>query len=124
MTPVEAMAARKVFVVEDEMMIALMIEDVLRGLGCEIVGPVSRLESALQIAKEARFDAAILDITIRGGEVYPVADVLIERDIPFMFASGYGDWALPEAFRGLPRLPKPFTPDELENALRALPKAA
>lgn len=84
----------------------MLIEDVLETLGCVIVGPVSKLEAAVQIAKGEQFDAAILDITIRGGQVFPVAEVLMERHIPFIFASGYGDWSLPENFRGRPRLVK------------------
>ncbi len=116
----EAAANQRVLVVEDELMIALMIEDVLRALGCGILGPVSRLQAAIDLATEAPFDAAILDVTIRGGQVFPVAEVLEARDIPFMFASGYGEWALPEPFQGRPRLSKPFTPDELAKALRDL----
>lgn len=114
------LANRRILVVEDEMMVAVWIEDILETLGCVIVGPVSKLEAAIQIVKEEQFDAAILDITIRGGQVFPVAEVLIERQIPFIFASGYGDWALPENFRGRPRLAKPFTFDELAGTLHAL----
>jgi CheY-like chemotaxis protein len=114
------LANRRILVVEDEMMVAVWIEDILETLGCVIVGPVSKLEAAVQIVKEEQFDAAILDITIRGGQVFPVAEALMERHIPFVFASGYGDWALPENFRGRPRLPKPFTFDELAETLHAL----
>jgi CheY-like chemotaxis protein len=118
------LANRRILIVEDEMIIAMLIEDILATLGCVVVGPVSKLEAAVKIAKTEPFDAAILDITIRGGQVFPVAEVLMERHIPFVFASGYGDWALPEAFRGRPRLPKPFTAKELEDALYALPALA
>jgi DNA-binding response OmpR family regulator len=111
---------RRIFVVEDEMLIAIVIEDVLEALGCVIVGPVAKLQVAVRMAREERIDAALLDVTIRGGNVFPVATILQERGIPFLFASGYGDWALPEDFRGVPRLEKPFTIDELEAALRAL----
>jgi two-component SAPR family response regulator len=113
-------AGRKILVVEDEMLIAMIIEDVLQAVGGEIVGPAATLEKALKLAKEEMFDAAILDITIRGGKVYPVAELLLDRSIPFVFASGYGDWALPEGLRGKPRLMKPFTAAALEERIKAL----
>lgn len=110
----------RVLVVEDETLIAIMIEDTLMELGCEIVGPTGRLDKALQLVNEAKFDAAILDVTIRGGKVYPVAEELVARGIPFVFASGYGDWALPETLRDKPRLMKPFTISALEERIRLL----
>jgi two-component SAPR family response regulator len=110
----------RILVVEDETLIALMIEDTLIELGCEIVGPTGKLDMALQLTKEGNFDAAILDVTIRGGKVYPVAEQLAERGIPFVFASGYGDWALPETLRNKPRLMKPFTVSALEGQIRFL----
>jgi two-component SAPR family response regulator len=114
----------RVLVVEDEMLIAVLIEDTLMGLGCEIVGPAAKLETALQLVDEGQFDIAILDVTIRGGKVYPVAEQLLARGIPFVFASGYGDWALPESLRDQPRLMKPFTMRALENQIRALCEGA
>lgn len=111
---------RRILVVEDEIMIAILIEDMLETLGCDVVGPASRLDEALRLAREVAFDAAILDVTIRGGQSFPVAEVLQERNIPFVLASGYGEWALPEAFRGNTRLQKPFTATEFEGALNAI----
>jgi two-component SAPR family response regulator len=78
------------------------------------------LETALQLARDEAFDIAILDITVRGGKVYPVAEQLMERGIPFVFASGYGDWALPPSLRHRRRLMKPFTAAELEEHVRLL----
>jgi two-component SAPR family response regulator len=111
---------RRILVVEDEMLIALMIEDAVQDSGGEIVGPVATLEKALKLAEEEEFDAAILDVTIRGGKVYPVAELLLARGIPFVFASGYGDWALPDELRDKPRLTKPFTAAALEEQVRSL----
>jgi DNA-binding response OmpR family regulator len=110
----------RVLVVEDETLIAIMIEDTLIELGCEIVGPTGKLDMALQLTKEGNFDAAILDVTIRGGKVYPVAEQLAERGIPFVFASGYGDWALPESLRNKRLLTKPFTVSALEEQIKLL----
>jgi len=111
---------RRILVVEDETLIAILIEDVLESLGYEVVGPVSKLEIALKLASEQTFSAAILDVTIRGGEVFPVAEVLRDRGIPFVLASGCGAWALPETFKDQALLPKPFNGDELEAAVSAM----
>jgi DNA-binding response OmpR family regulator len=109
-----------VLVVEDEMLIAVTIEEALQDLGCIVVGPVGRLEAALQMAGAERLDVAILDFSIRGGLVFPVAETLRARGIPFVFASGYGDWVLPDPFAAQPRLTKPFTLRQLEAAVRLM----
>ena len=72
------------------------------------------------LAIEASIDAAILDVNIRGGHTYAVADTLAERGIPFIFCSGYSDWALEERHRDRPRLSKPYSPQELEERLMQL----
>jgi CheY-like chemotaxis protein len=110
----------RILVVEDEMLIALMIESTLQKLGCIIVGPASRLEQAQRLASEEALDAAILDITIRGGAVYPVAEQLLARGVPFVIASGYGDWSLPEPLRNQPRLTKPFTEEDVQEQINRL----
>ena len=110
----------RVLVVEDETLIVMEIEGVLEALDCKIIGPTGKLETALVLAVEEAFDIAILDVTIRGGKIYPVAERLLARGIPFALASGYGDWALPEALRDQPRLLKPFTTAELEAQIRLL----
>lgn len=110
----------RVLVVEDEAVVSLDIEDILKAMGCEILGPTGRLDAALELATNGDPDAAILDVMIRGGRVFPVAERLIERDIPFVLASGYGDWALPQKFQNLPRLTKPYTNAELEEQIRRL----
>ena len=113
-------AGCRVLVVEDETLIALLIEDMLAAMDCEIVGPIGKLETAIQIAQEGKFDIAILDVTIRGGKVYPVAEHLLAHGVPFVLASGYGDWALPPSLRDQRRLTKPFTAAELEEQVRLL----
>ncbi len=116
------LAGLRVLVVEDEMLIALLIEDVLVEMGCVVVGPVSGLEEALRLARDVAIPISIafLDVTIRGGLVFPVADALMARNVPFILASGYGAWALPEHLRALPRLSKPFSRPDLEAQVRAL----
>ena len=120
MTALVSLAGLRVLVVEDDMLIAIHIEEVLQDLGCVVVGPVGKLDAALRMADDEALDAAVLDVNVRGGHVYPVAERLRARGIPFALASGYGDWALPEAFRNQSRLTKPFTARELEAQVLAL----
>ncbi len=108
---------RRVLVVEDEMTIALIVEEMLIDMGAQVIGPESRLDAALLLAGEAALDAAILDVNIRGGNSYPIADILAERGIPFLFCSGYNDWALEERHRARPRLTKPYSLKELEDVV-------
>jgi CheY-like chemotaxis protein len=112
-------AGLRILVVEDETLIAVLIEDVLKDLRCEVVGPVSRLDAALRLAQEGALDSAILDVRIRGGQVYPVTEQLLARKIPFSLVSGYDDWVLPESLREQPRLTKPFRQHHLEEQVRA-----
>lgn len=118
--PPNDLTGRRILVVEDDILIAMLIEEILQDLGCVIVGPVATLDAALRLAGDAALDAAMLDVTIRGGHVYPVAERLRARGIPFILASGYGDWALPEAFRDMPRLTKPFTARDIEKQMNLL----
>lgn len=120
MTEPASLTGRRILVVEDDMLIAVLIEETLQELGCTVVGPVGKLDAALRLAASEALDAAILDVNIRGGHVYPVAEPLRTRGIPFALASGYDDWALPAAFRDQPRLTKPFTRGELERQVRLL----
>ena len=115
-----SLAGCRILVVEDETLIAVVIEEILQELGCVVVGPVARLDAALQLARDEVLDAAVLDVTIRGGHVQPVAEQLLARGIPFVLASGYGDWSLPENLRDQPRLTKPFTQVDLEQHVNVL----
>jgi CheY-like chemotaxis protein len=99
-------AGLRVLLVEDEIMIALLVEEILAEFGHTVVGPASRIDRALELVASEAIDVAILDVNIDGKEVYPVAEALAARGIPFMFVSGYG--TLPERFRDRPRLTKPF----------------
>ena len=120
MMTTDSLAGCRILVVEDEMLIAVMIEETLQDLGCVVVGPVAKLDAALRLARDEALDAAILDVTIRGGQVYPVAEHLFVRGIPFVLASGYGDWALPENLQDQPRLTKPFSARDIEKHVRLL----
>ena len=108
----------RVFVAEDEVLIALVIQDILEELGHSIVGPAARVEDALQTAREGSFDFAILDVKLADSEVYPVAEILAARGIPFAFATGYGQDSLAAAFRSRPVLSKPYTMPDVAAIIR------
>jgi CheY-like chemotaxis protein len=112
--------SRRVLIVEDEMLVAMMIEDALTDLGMEVAGTAGTIEEALAAAHAEAFDCAILDVHLHGLDVYPVADALAARGVPFAFATGYGQGALPEKYRNRPSLPKPFTSQDLERILAKL----
>ena len=105
----------RVLLVEDENLVALLLEDMLADLGHSVVGPVARLKRALEIARHESIDAAILDVNINGEEAYPIAEVLAARNIPFAFSTGYGKGSLPVAYRDRPSLQKPFQQQDLEK---------
>jgi CheY-like chemotaxis protein len=110
---------RRVLLVEDEAMIALLLEDMLGDLGCEVVGPAYALAPAMALASgEAPIDVAILDVNIAGHPVFEVADALRARQVPLVFSSGYGESGLRDVDRGAPVLGKPFRAGELAAALR------
>ena len=110
-------APRRVLIVEDEMLVSILIEDALTDLGIEVAGVAATLEEALAHAEEGNFDCAILDVHVQGKDVFPVAEALAARGVPFVFATGYGQRGVPEKYRGRPVLQKPFMAPDLERAL-------
>jgi CheY-like chemotaxis protein len=113
-------ASPRILIVEDEMMIAMLLEDLLRSYGCTVVGPVARVKSAVELASSEPIDAAILDLNIAGDAVYPVADALAARGIPFLFVTGYQARAITQPYQGRPTLQKPFRPQTLKQTLDAI----
>jgi CheY-like chemotaxis protein len=116
----ERLAGRRILLVEDELLVAMMVEDMLRDEGCAIVGPVGRVAPALKAAREESLDAAVLDINLAGEAVYPVAKALAERKVPFVFTTGYERDALPAEHAHRSRLAKPFMPAQLIEKLLGL----
>jgi CheY-like chemotaxis protein len=110
----------RILIVEDEMLVAMLIEDAITDLGHEIVGPEMRLETALETAAREQFEFAILDINLAGKQSFPVADCLSQRGIPFMFASGYGAAGLVEPYLSAEVIQKPFSPRQIEDALKKI----
>ena len=116
----DGVARFRVLVVEDEPLIGMDIEDAVEGLGHEVVGPIAELDKALDLAADASLDCAILDINIRGGLSYPVADILINRGLPVLLLSGYSERTLPERLHEVARLSKPFAEAQLDKEIRDL----
>jgi len=114
----------RILVVEDEYLIRMLLEDMLADLGYEIAGAVGSIAEAKKHAAETAFDIAILDVNLDGEEVFPVADLLAKRGLPFVFVTGYGEGSLPDAYRGRPALQKPFQSEQLKNTLAGLLAAA
>jgi two-component SAPR family response regulator len=110
---------QRVLIVEDEIVVALFLEDVLAEHGYEVAGVVSHLDDAM--TRETDYDIALLDVHINGRNVFDFADQLAQRGIPFVFATGYGERGIPERHRGSPVLQKPFQPHDLKRALDEIP---
>ena len=108
---------KRILVVEDELMIRMLLEDMLGELGYIIAAEAGRIEEALEAAKTGVFDLAILDVNLNGQTIAPVADALVARGTPFVFATGYGERGLPEGYRDRPTLKKPFHMDGLSQTL-------
>jgi PAS domain S-box-containing protein len=106
---------RRILLVEDEALVAMMIQDVLIESGHSVIGPVSRAAEALHAAKESDFDAAILDINLGDGMAYPVADILSARGVPFVFVTGYEADTVDDRFRTVPVLQKPIERQMLQR---------
>lgn len=107
--------------IEDEPLILLLLKDMVDALGGTVVSEARLLSEALDKARTVEVDAAILDLNLGGSKAYPVADALIERNIPFVFASGFGVGGIDAAYRRFPVVEKPYQLDDLENGLvRAL----
>jgi CheY-like chemotaxis protein len=117
MTGGDELNGLRILVVEDEAAISLLLEDMLLDFGCELVGPAARLSSALDIAARETIDLAILDVNVAGEPIYPVAEALAERGVPFVFSTGYGSAGIKDAFRDRPVLQKPFAQHDLKQKL-------
>ncbi len=117
--PPAGKSAKRILLVEDELMIRMLLEDMLGELGYTIAAEAGRVEEALQAAKTADFDLAILDVNLNGEPIGPVAEALVARGLPFVFATGYGERGLPEPYRDRPTLKKPFQLDSLKQTLQS-----
>lgn len=118
--PLAQQPNQRVLIVEDDPLIATMMEDIMEDMGLTVIGPAGKLEEALALAANAGIDIALIDIHIQGGEAYPVAEALAERGIPFAFSTGSDTESLPEKYRSTPTLLKPFLQEEVQQVLAEL----
>jgi len=109
---------RRVLVVEDESLVAMLLETILEDMGCTPVGPASNIDDGAAMARDTtELDAALLDVNVAGRQVFPVAEALKARGVPFVFSTGYGEGGLPDEWRGNPTIQKPFTEAAVRDAL-------
>jgi len=113
----QRLSGLRILVVEDEFLVSVALEDDLRDAGADLVGPFSNLAAALAGAEAQSFDLALLDINLGGTMVYPLADALMARRVPFLFLSGYTGADLPARFTGQRRMSKPYDPTRLIDAI-------
>jgi CheY-like chemotaxis protein len=109
----------RILVVEDEAMVSMLLEDMVLDCGGEIVGPVARFNDALELAHQAEFGVAVLDLNLNGTLSYPIAEVIREHGIPVIFATGYGADGLLDRFSDCPTLQKPFSQQDFAEAVAA-----
>jgi CheY-like chemotaxis protein len=110
----------RLLVVEDEYLIRMLVEDMLADLGYDVAAAVGTIDEAREFATNGDFAAAILDVNVDGEWIFPVADILAKRRLPFVFVTGYGERSLPEPYRDRPALQKPFQVEQLKNALAGI----
>ncbi len=111
----------QVFVVEDETLVSMMLEDMLAEFGCIIAGVSASVSDALsKVQATPNIDAAILDVNIGGEMIFPVADLLVERKVPFVFSTAYGRPELVRQYPGSKLLNKPYAPEALAGVLAEL----
>jgi CheY-like chemotaxis protein len=112
-------ASKRIFIVEDELMIRMLLEGMLTDLGHAVAAEAGSIEEAISLAKQAEFDVAVLDVNLNNKPITPVVEVLVQRGLPFVFASGYGQRGVPEAYQQSPTLQKPFQIEALARAIDA-----
>ena len=109
-----------ILIVEDEYMLAVHVADVLRAQGATIVGPVGSVREAMALVEGSELDAAVLDVNLRNERVYPVADALLVRGVPIVFATGYEELLIQRPYVGIPRCSKPYDQASLVEMLQKL----
>ena len=113
-------AKRQILVIEDEALVAMLVEDALLDCGFDVIGPARSVAEALELLEAEQPAAAVLDLNLGGENSLAVADALSARGIPFLVATGYGSAGLPQTHRHVPVLPKPYDPADLTTLVERL----
>ena len=113
-------SSRRVLVVEDEVLVAWLLEDMLADLGCAVLGPAASVKQALAMIDAEAIDVAVLDVNLNGQLSYPIADALAARGVPFVFSTGYDKDRMLDGYKTFPVLQKPFHQSELSDILAKL----
>ncbi len=111
------LTGRRILLVEDSPVVGPFTAELLEELGCEVVGPAPNMAAARELIEAGGYDAALMDVHIRGERVFPLCEVLEAKRLPFVLTSGYADWQMPDKWADRPRLQKPYTLDEVGQAL-------
>lgn len=120
MTSDRSLVGKRILVVEDEYFIASDLKRALAGAGAEVVGPVGALGPAEDLVERDGIVAAVLDVNLEGEHTYSLMDTLIADQVPVLLVTGYDEWALPEKYRAIPRLTKPFALGLVASQVAAL----
>lgn len=110
---------RQVLIIEDDALVAMLLQDMLTDIGFEVVGTIDQYAEAFEKAKSMAFDVAILDVSLNGPHTFQIAEAIADRGIAFLFSTGYNSGILPLSLRHVPLLQKPFQQSNLKQALRA-----
>jgi CheY-like chemotaxis protein len=115
-----SLKGRRILLIEDSPVVGPFTADLLAELGCVVVGPAPNMAAARELIDAGEFDGALIDIHIRGERVFPLCELLQTHGLPFAFTSGYADWQMPDKWQSRPRLQKPYTLGQVEEALSGL----
>ncbi|MEO8455415.1 MAG: response regulator [Sphingomicrobium sp.] len=114
------LTGRRILLIEDSPVVGPITADLLAELGCEVAGPAPNMAAARELVEESGYDAALVDIHIRGERAFPLCELLEAKGVPFVLTSGYAGWHIPDKWDGRPRLQKPYTMDQVREALNGV----
>ena len=112
-----SLEGRRILLVEDSPVVAPFTAELLQEVGCVVVGPAPNMAAARELIEAGEFDAAVMDIHIRGVRVFPLCETLAAKGVPFLLTSGYADRSMPDKWNDRPRVQKPYTLEQLKDAL-------